>query len=220
MKLFLGRAVVAELLGTAMLLAIVVGSGIMGERLSQGNAAIALLANSGATGAGLYVLIVIFGPISGAHFNPLVSWMEVGRGKLPVRSAAAYLCAQVSGAFAGVIAAHGMFGLPLVQFSSHLRSSADKCFGEMVASFGLILTIALASRFRAESVPAAVAAYISGAHWFTSSTSFANPAVTMARALTNTFAGIAPQSVGLFVIGQIADAITAAFLVCCSSLTA
>ncbi len=211
-KCTLDRAVVAQALGTAMLLVIVVGSGIMGERLAQGNAAIALLANSISTGAGLYVLIVIFAPISGAHFNPALTWVSVWQGKLSACSGAAYLFAQVCGALAGVTAAHGMFGLPLVQVSSHIRSSVGEGFGEIVATFGLILVITLTSRFRAAAVPATVAAYIASAYWFTSSTSFANPAVAIARSMTDTFAGIAPQSVVNFIGGQIIGAVAATLL--------
>jgi glycerol uptake facilitator-like aquaporin len=207
-----GRAAAAEAIGTAMLLMIVVGSGIMGERLAQGNAAIALLANSMATGAGLYTLIIIFGPISGAHFNPVVSAVSVWQGNLTLSRGAVYALAQISGALAGVIAAHAMFGLPIVQVSAHVRSTFGEGFGEVIATFGLILTIALTSRFRAEAIPTAVAAYITGAYWFTSSTSFANPAVTLARALTDTFAGIAPQSIVLFVAGQLIGATSATLL--------
>lgn len=208
----LGRAAAAEAIGTALLLAIVVGSGIMGERLAQGNSAVALLANSIATGAGLYVLIVIFGPISGAHFNPVVSAISVWKGDLTGSRGIVYALAQIGGAVAGVIAAHAMFGLPIVQVSAHVRSTFGEGIGEVIATFGLVLTISLASRFRAEAVPMAVAAYITGAYWFTSSTSFANPAVTLARALTDTFTGIAPQSVVLFVAGQLIGAVLAALV--------
>ncbi len=207
--MMLSRSVIAEALGTALLLAIVVGSGIMGEKLAQGNLAVALLANAIATGAGLYVLIVIMGPISGAQFNPVVSWVRVWRGQISPRQGAIFSLAQVGGALAGVVAAHAMFGLPLVQVSTHLRGSGGEMFGEVIATFGLILVIALASRFRTEAIPAAVAAYITSAYWFTSSTSFANPAVTLARAMTDTFAGIAPQSVANFIGGQIVGAVMA-----------
>jgi glycerol uptake facilitator-like aquaporin len=207
-----GRTATAEAVGTALLLAIVVGSGIMGERLAQGNAAIALLANSIATGAGLYTLIVIFGPISGAHFNPVVSAVSVWQGDLTGSRGIAYALAQIAGAFTGVIAAHAMFGLPIVQVSAHVRSTFGEGFGEVIATFGLVLTITLTSRFRAEAIPTAVAAYITGAYWFTSSTSFANPAVTLARALTDTFAGIAPQSIVLFIAGQLIGATSATLL--------
>ncbi len=205
-----GRAAAAEAVGTALLLAIVVGSGIMGERLAQGNAAVALLANSVATGGGLYVLIVIFGPVSGAHFNPLVTAVSAWRGQLEARDCGVYVLAQVCGAFAGVAAAHAMFGLPIVQISEHVRPTLGEGLGEVIAIFGLVLVISLASRFRAEAIPIAVAAFITNAYWFTSSTSFANPAVTLARAMTDTFAGISPRSVPLFVTGQLVGAATAA----------
>ncbi len=205
----LGRAAAAEAIGTALLLAIVVGSGIMGERLAQGNAAIALLANSIATGAGLYALIVILGPVSGAHFNPIVSGVSMWDGRLSARDVAVYVSAQVSGAFTGVAAAHAMFGLPIVQISAHTRPTLGEGFGEFIATFGLVLVIALAARFRAEAIPIVVAAFITSAYWFTSSTSFANPAVTFARAMTDTFAGISPRSVPLFVGGQLLGGVTA-----------
>jgi glycerol uptake facilitator-like aquaporin len=205
----LGRAAAGEAIGTAMLLAIVVGSGIMGERLAQGNVAIALLANSIATGAGLYFLIVIFGPISGAHFNPVVSAVSVFNGDLSGRCGAVFTLTQICGAFLGVAVAHAMFNLPIVQISAHVRSTVGEGVGECVATFGLVLVISLASRFRAEAIPLVVAAYISSGYWFTSSTSFANPAVTLARAMTGTFTGIAPQSVALFVGGQIIGAVAA-----------
>lgn len=199
----LGRKAAAEAIGTALLLAIVVGSGIMGERLAQGNLAVALLANSIATGAGLYGLIVIFAPISGAHFNPVVSAVSAWRGQLYASDCGVYVMAQVSGAFAGVGAAHAMFGLPILQISAHSRPTLGEGLGEIVATFGLILVISLAGKFRAEAIPIAVAAFITSAYWFTSSTSFANPAVTFARAMTDTFSGISPQSVPLFVCGQL-----------------
>jgi glycerol uptake facilitator-like aquaporin len=204
------RTAVAEGIGTALLLAIVVGSGIMGERLASGNLAIALLANSLATGAGLYVLIVMLGPISGAHFNPVVSGVSAWEGQLPARTCVVYVLAQILGAFAGVAAAHAMFGLPLVQVSAHLRPTPGEGLGEVIATFGLVLVILLLSRFRREAIPVAVAAFITSAYWFTSSTSFANPAVTLARATTNTFAGISPSSVPLFVGGQIVGGAAAA----------
>ncbi len=212
MKTILSQAVAAEALGTAMLLAIVVGSGIMGERLAQGNVAIALLANSIATGAGLYVLIVIFGPISGAHFSPVVSLVAAWNDNSPVAHVLVYIGAQICGAIIGVIAAHGMFGLALIQTSLHVRSSFGEGLGEVIATFGLVLVILLTARFRAESAPVTVAAYITSAYWFTSSTSFANPAVTLARALTDTFAGIAPQSVPMFIVAQILGAVAATLL--------
>lgn len=209
----LGRAAAAEAIGTALLLAIVVGSGIMGERLAQGSAAVALLANSIATGAGLYTLIVILGPISGAHFNPVVSAVSAWEGKLKGRDCAVYVLAQLCGAFAGVAAAHAMFTLPIIQISARVRPTLGEGLGEVIATFGLVLVIALASRFRAEAIPLAVAAFITSAYWFTSSTSFANPAVTFARAMTNTFAGISPQSVPLFVGGQLLGGVGATLFV-------
>jgi len=205
----LARRAAAEAIGTALLLAIVVGSGIMGERLANGNAAIALLANSLATGAGLYVLIAMLGPISGAHFNPIVSGVSAWEGQLPIRSCAVYVLAQVVGALAGVAAAHTMFGLPLVQVSVHLRPTAGEGLGEVIATFGLVLVILLLSRFRRDAIPIAVAGFITSAYWFTSSTSFANPAVTLARATTDTFAGISPTSVPLFIGGQIVGGVAA-----------
>jgi glycerol uptake facilitator-like aquaporin len=205
----LGRAAAAEAIGTALLLAIVVGSGIMGERLAQGNHAVTLLANSIATGAGLYALIVTLGPVSAAHFNPVVSAVGVWNGQLSRRHGAVYVIAQVSGAFAGVAAAHAMFGLPIVQISAHIRPTLGEGFGEVVATFGLVLVISLASRFRVEAIPIAVAAFITSAYWFTSSTSFANPAVTFARAMTDTFTGISPRSVPLFVGAQLLGGATA-----------
>ena len=208
----LGRKAAAEAIGTALLLAIVVGSGIMGERLANGNLAVALLANSLATGAGLYALIVMLGPISGGHFNPIVSGVSTWQGQLPTRACAVYLLAQVLGAFVGVVAAHAMFGLPLLQVSTHVRSTPGEGLGEIIATFGLVLVILLLARFRREAIPVAVAGFITSAYWFTSSTSFANPAVTFARATTNTFAGIAPSSVPLFVGGQILGGVAAAVL--------
>ena len=199
----LARRAAAEAAGTALLLAIVVGSGIMGERLANGNLAIALLANSLATGAGLYVLIVILGPISGAHFNPVVSSVSAWEGQLPARVCAVYVLAQLAGAFSGVVAAHAMFGLSLLQVSAHLRPTPGEALGEAIATFGLVLVILLGSRFRREAIPVAVAAFITSAYWFTSSTSFANPAVTLARSVTDTFAGISPQSVPVFIGGQV-----------------
>lgn len=203
------RAAAAEAIGTGLLLAIVVGSGIMGERLAQGNMAVALLANSIATGAGLYTLIVSFGPISGAHFNPVVSALSVWDGRISASKGSLYAVAQIVGAFAGVAAAHAMFGLPIIQISAHIRPTFGEGFGEVVATFGLVLVIVLSSRFRADAIPAAVAAFITSAYWFTSSTSFANPAVTFARAMTDTFAGISPESVPLFICGQLVGGVTA-----------
>lgn len=201
----IGR-VAAEGLGTALLLAIVVGSGIMGETLAAGNAGVALLANSVATGAGLFTLICIFGPISGAHFNPAVSIAAALDRALTVPMAAAYVGAQLIGACLGVLAAHAMFSLPLVQVSLRARESWGECLGEVVATFGLLLTIRLLARAPLAQVAACVALWIVAAYWFTSSTSFANPAVTVARSLTNTFAGIAPSSVPVFAAAQLIGA--------------
>jgi glycerol uptake facilitator-like aquaporin len=205
----LTRMAATETVGTALLLAIVVGSGIMGERLAQGNMAVALLANSIATGAGLYALISIFGPVSGAHFNPVVSGVSIWDGRLSGYHGIVYVLAQVSGSFGGVAAAHAMFGLPIVQVSARIRSTLGEAFGEFIATFGLVLVIFLASRYRVDAIPMLVAAFITSAYWFTSSTSFANPAVTFARAMTDTFAGISPTSVPLFIGGQIAGAVAA-----------
>jgi glycerol uptake facilitator-like aquaporin len=207
-----GRKAAAELIGTALLLAIVVGSGIMGERLSQGNAAVALLANSVATGAGLFVLIEMLGPISGAHFNPVVSLVSTFQGDLSKSRCGIYVIAQLCGALGGVVSAHAMFGLNLLQVSKHSRPTLGEGFGEVIATFGLVLVILLMSRFKRESIPIAVAAFITSAYWFTSSTSFANPAVTLARSMTATFAGISPDSITLFIGGQLVGATAAAFL--------
>ena len=198
----LGRRAAAECLGTALLLATVVGSGIMGARLSGGNDAIALLANSIATGAMLTVLILVFGPISGAHFNPLVSLVFAAKGEARRGEVMAYLPAQILGAVLGVFLAHLMFDLPLLQISTRLRGGLGQGVAECVASFGLVVTILGVRRFRADTVPSAVGLYITAAYWFTASTSFANPAVTLARALTDSFAGIAPSSVPQFVACQ------------------
>lgn len=198
----LARQVFAEFLGTAFLLAAVVGSGIMGAKLSDGNDAIALLANSLATGGALIALIGAFGPVSGAHFNPAVSVFELVGGRLSLPQLTFYIVAQIWGAIAGVMVAHAMFGLALVEASSHVRATTGELIGEVVATLGLLLTIWGVARSRPDAVPGAVAAYIVGAYWFTSSTSFANPAVTLARAMTDTFAGIAPASVPGFVLAQ------------------
>ena len=205
------RKAVAELIGTALLLAIVVGSGIMGERLSEGNAAVALLANSIATGAGLYVLIVVLSPLSGAHFNPVVTAVSTFRGDLSKMLCGLYMSAQFCGAISGVVAAHAMFGLPILQVSKHSRPTAGEGLGEVIATFGLVLVILLLSRFKADAIPASVAAFITSAYWFTSSTSFANPAVTVARSMTDTFAGISPDSIALFIGGQLIGATAATF---------
>lgn len=203
------RRAFAEALGTAFLLIAVVGSGIMAERLSGGNQAVALLANSLATGGALIALITVFGPISGAHFNPAVTVFEALGGSFAWRETIAYIPAQVAGAIAGVVVAHAMFGLELVQTSQHLRASNGELIGEVVATLGLLLTIWGTVRARAEAVPYTVAAYIVGAYWFTSSTSFANPAVTIARSLTDTFAGIAPASAPGFIVAQLVATVLA-----------
>ena len=212
MKTTTGRALVAEGVGTALLLAAVVGSGIMGERLAGGNVAVALLANSIATGTALAALILTFGPISGAHFNPAVTIADASQGGLPWTRAAAYVVMQLVGAMAGVLTAHAMFAEPLLMISTHARTGASQVFSEFIATFGLLAVIWGVSRRRASVVPFAVAAYITAAYWFTASTSFANPAVTVARAFTNTFAGIRPADVPGFVTGQMAGAIAATVL--------
>jgi len=198
----LRRKLLAEAIGTLFLLATVVGSGVMGTQLAQGNDAIALLANAGATAAMLYLLIVTLGPISGAHFNPAVTMALRLRGEIGTREALLYVIVQVVAAIAGVILAHAMFGLELIQPGVHARSGAGQWIGELVATFGLLLTILLGARHRANAVAGLVACYIFAAYWFTSSTSFANPAVTLARSLTQTFAGIRTQDVGAFVLAQ------------------
>jgi glycerol uptake facilitator-like aquaporin len=205
----LGRRLTAEGLGTALLLAVVIGSGIMGERLAGGNQAIALLGNTLATGAGLVVLITIFGPISGAHFNPAVTLAFALRRKLPARLALAYVAAQIVGAVLGVFAAHAMFAEPILQISTKLRDGPAQAWSEFVATFGLLATILGALRFRPEVTPAAVGLYITAAYWFTASTAFANPAVTLARSLSDTFAGIAPASAPAFIVAQLLGATTA-----------
>jgi glycerol uptake facilitator-like aquaporin len=193
----------AEFLGTALLLAAVVGSGIMGERLAGGNVAIALLANSLATGAMLVVLILIFGPVSGAHFNPGVSAAFALRGDLRWRTVALYALCQVAGGFVGVWLAHAMFDLPLLQISSHVRTGTGQWIAEFVASFGLLLAILGCVSRAPAAVPYAVGLYITAAYWFTASTSFANPAVTIARAFSDTFAGIAPGGAPAFIVAQL-----------------
>ncbi|ESQ85370.1 MIP family protein [Asticcacaulis sp. AC460] len=200
------RKLFAEGLGTALLLAIVVGSGIMGESLAGGNTAIALLGNTLATGAGLVVLITIFGPISGAHFNPVVTLAFAARREIGLKPAIGYILTQVAGAVIGVGMAHAMFGQSIVQVSTKLRDGTSLVFSEGVATFGLIATIFGCIRFKPDFTPVAVGLYITAAYWFTASTSFANPAVTLARSLTETFAGIAPASVSLFVAAQCAGA--------------
>jgi glycerol uptake facilitator-like aquaporin len=205
----LPRRLFAEALGTALLLAAVVGSGIMGVRLAGGNVALALLGNTVATGAVLVVLITVFGPISGAHFNPAVTLVAVFRREMPWRPAAAYSLAQFLGAVLGVWCAHLMFGEPLFQLSTTLRAGPAQAFSEAVATFGLVATILGTVRFRPDFTPMAVGLYITAAYWFTASTSFANPAVTIARSLSDTFAGIAPASVPTFILAQLAGALVA-----------
>jgi glycerol uptake facilitator-like aquaporin len=206
------RSAVAEAIGTAFLLAAVVGSGIMAERLAGGNLALALLANAMATGAALVALILTFAPFSGAHFNPIVTAALAVDGVLPRRCVLPYVLAQVAGAVAGVWLAHLMFELPILQNSEHTRSGIGQWTGEFVATFGLMAVIESGRRHFAGALPGAVAAYITAAYWFTSSTSFANPAVTIARALTNTFAGIGPNNVVAFIIAQLAGGTAAVML--------
>jgi glycerol uptake facilitator-like aquaporin len=205
----LPRRLAAEALGTAFLLAAVVGSGIMAERLSAGNDALALLGNTLPTGAILAVLILIFGPISGAHMNPAVSVAFALRRNLPWRDATAYIAAQIVGGVIGVWVAHLMFELPVWQISLHAREGAGQVLAECVATFGLLLTIFGCSVKAPAAAPFAVGLYITSAYWFTASTSFANPAVTIARALSDTFAGIAPAGVAAFVTAQIAGMLAA-----------
>jgi len=202
----LPRRVAAEALGTAFLLATVIGSGIMGERLSGGNVAIALLANALATGAALVALILTFGPVSGAHFNPAVTLADASQGGLRWGEVPAYVVAQVVGSFAGVAVAHVMFGEAVFSASTHVRAGLPQLVSELVATFGLLSVIWGCVRRRASAVPFAVGAYITAAYWFTSSTSFANPAVTLARGFSNTFAGIRPVDVPAFVVAQLLGA--------------
>ncbi|GFZ84676.1 MIP family protein [Elstera cyanobacteriorum] len=206
------RRLIAEALGTALLLAIVVGSGIMGERLAGGNTALALLGNTLATGAGLVVLITLFGPISGAQFNPAVTLVMVLRGEMGGRAALAYVGAQLLGAILGVWAAHLMFDDTILQVSQKLRAGPGQLAAELLATFGLILTILGTRRTRPDAVPLMVGLYITAAYWFTASTSFANPAVTLARMLSDSFAGIAPASAPAFLLAQIAGAVLGSWL--------
>ena len=205
----LSRRLFAETLGTAFLLATVIGSGVMGEKLSGGNVALALLGNTLPTGAILVVLILIFAPVSGAHFNPIVSLAFALRGELPWRELAPYIVAQTVGAVIGVFAAHAMFELPILQISAHARSGPGQWFAESVASFGLLLAIFGCVARAPLAVPYAVGLYNTAAYWFTASTSFANPAVTIARSLSDTFAGIAPAGVPAFIAAQLVGALLA-----------
>jgi glycerol uptake facilitator-like aquaporin len=203
----LARRLAAECLGTGLLVATVVGSGIMGERLAGGNVALALLGNSLATGAILIVLILAFAPVSGAHFNPAVSLAATLRKECSRRDFIAYAAAQTIGGYIGTLVAHGMFELPLFELSTRPRSGAAQCFSESVATFGLIVVIITVSRFKSEAIAFAVGLYITAAYWFTASTSFANPAVTIARTFTNSFAGVAPRDAAVFVVAQFVGAI-------------
>ena len=194
--------IASEFLGTMFLVAAVVGSGIMGDRLAGGNVAVALLANTLATGAALVALILTFGSISGAHFNPVVTLADALEGGIPWRETFPYILAQILGGIGGAIIAHLMFGLPIVSLSQHGRTGPSQCFSEFVATFGLLSVVWGCSRTRSSAVPFAVGAYITAAYWFTASTSFANPAVTIARCLSNTFAGIRPVDVPWFIVAQ------------------
>ena len=208
------RRVVAEGIGSAFLLAIVVGSGIMAERLFGGNGGLVLLVNAIATGAGLVALILMLGTLSGAHFNPVVTLSEAWQKNMPASDVAPYIAIQIIGAFAGVAAAHLMFGEALFSASEHIRTGAAQYWSEFIATFGLIAVIIGCSRSRPTATPFAVAAYITAAYWFTSSTSFANPAVTLARSVSNTFAGIRPIDAIGFILAQFAGASAATLLFC------
>jgi glycerol uptake facilitator-like aquaporin len=208
----LSRRVVAEALGTALLVAVVIGSGIMGESLAAGNTAVALLANTLATGAGLVTLILTFGPISGGHMNPVVTVADASHGGTPWREVPFYVVAQIVGGLAGTACAHLMFGKPIFFASHHVRAGGPQLFSEFVATFGLLSVIWGTSRSRPTATPFAVAAYITAAYWFTSSTSFANPAVTLARAASDTFAGIRPADAPGFIGAQAVGAAAATLL--------
>jgi len=212
MRFSLCAQITAEFTGTAFLLAAIIGSGIMGERLSGGNVAIALLANTIATGAALVALILAFGSVSGAHLNPAVTIADALGDGPPWRHVPAYIAAQCLGALSGTVIAHLMFGLPLFSLSHHRRSGGAQVFSEFVATFGLLVVIWGCSRLRASAVPFGVGAYVTAAYWFTSSTSFANPAVTLARSLSDTFSGIRPFDAPLFIAAQICGAIAATLL--------
>ena len=203
------RPIVAEGLGSFLLFATVIGSGVMGETLAHGNVAVALLGNTIATGAMLFVLITMLGPISGAHFNPAVTLVFRLLGALDTRQALGHVAAQLGGGLLGVWTAHAMFDLPILELSSKIRTGPGQWTGETVATFGLVLTILGTLRHRPQAVPAAVALYITAAYWFTSSTSFANPAITLARSLSDTFAGIAPADAPAFIACQFAGALLA-----------
>jgi glycerol uptake facilitator-like aquaporin len=209
MTFSLSKRLVAEGLGTAMLLATVVGSGIMADALSGGNDGLALLANAIATGAILVVLIMIFGPVSGAHFNPAVTFVFALRKDISTSEAVLYVCVQIAAGIAGVLLAHAMFALPLVQTSMTLRSGAGQWLSEAVATFGLLATILGCVRWRPDAVPYAVGLFITAGYWFTASTSFANPAVTIARSMTDSFSGILPESVPAFIFAQLIGAAAA-----------
>jgi glycerol uptake facilitator-like aquaporin len=207
------RAYLSEFTGTAMLLATVIGSGIMGETLANGNTAIALLGNTIATGSILYVLITVFGPISGAHFNPAVTIAMLISKKISIKDALIFISLQILGAGLGVMIAHGMFGLEILQISSKLRQGPSQGFSEVIATFGLILIIFGGLKVRPEAIPALVGFYITSAYWFTASTSFANPAVTLARSLSNTFAGISPNNIVMFISCQFIGMLVALIII-------
>jgi glycerol uptake facilitator-like aquaporin len=206
------RALVAEGVGSFFLFATVIGSGIMAEKLAGGNVAVALLGNTVATAAMLFVLITMLGPISGAHFNPAVSLVMAARREFAWRDVLPYIFVQIGFGVLGAWAAHVMFDAPILQISSHARTGIGQWTGEAIATFGLILTIIGTVRHRPQSIPASVALYITAAYWFTSSTSFANPAITIARSLTNSFSGIAPSDVPMFIVAQLAGALLAALV--------
>ena len=207
------RAYLSEFTGTAMLLATVIGSGIMGETLANGNTAIALMGNTIATGSILYVLITVFGPISGAHFNPVVTIAMLISKKILMKDALRFIGLQILGAGLGVMIAHGMFGLEILQISSKLRQGPSQGFSEVIATFGLILIIFGGLKVRPEAIPALVGFYITSAYWFTASTSFANPAVTLARSLSNTFAGISPNNIVMFISCQFIGMLVALIII-------
>lgn len=208
----MSRRLAAEFIGTLLLLATVVGSGIMGEQLADGNDAIALLGNTIATGAILVVLILMFGALSGAHFNPAVTLAFLLRREISLGAAVPYWVVQVAGGLAGMALAHGMFDQPVWQFSTNARSGAGQWLAEAVATFGLVATILAVSRFRSEALPYAVGLYITAGYWFTASTSFANPAVTIARSFTDTFSGIQPEHAPGFILAQLLGAVIATWL--------